>query len=124
MSDIPVSTGGRSAPTVPAGGLPEFAELVVELVDTIPAGMVLSYGDVAELLERGGPRQVGQVMARYGSLTCWWRVVLADGSLPPGHEPAALSRHVAEGTPRRGGGIDMGRARWAGPAGPLSAVAD
>ncbi|MDQ3384330.1 MAG: MGMT family protein [Actinomycetota bacterium] len=124
MSAIPLSKGGGSAPSVPARGLPEFAELVVELVDTIPAGMVLSYGDVAELLERGGPRQVGQVMAHYGSLTCWWRVVLADGSLPPGHVPAAHSRHVAEGTPRRGGRIDMSRARWAGPAESVSAVAD
>lgn len=98
--------------------LPEFAELVLELVDRVPAGQVLSYGDVAELLERGGPRQVGQVMGRYGSLTCWWRVVMSDGSPPPGHEDRARQLWDAEQTPRRGGRVDLRQARWAGPGTP------
>ncbi|GAA1152917.1 MGMT family protein [Ornithinicoccus hortensis] len=98
-----------------AGDLPEFAEIVLDLVDRVPPGRVLSYGDVAELVERGGPRQVGQVLGRYGSLTCWWRVVMADGSPPPGHEDRARARWDAEGIPRRGGRVDMGRARWSGP---------
>lgn len=104
------------------GGLPEFAELVIDLVDRVPPGRVLSYGDVAELLERGGPRQVGQVMGRYGSLTAWWRVVMADGSPPPGHEERARERWDAERVPRRGGRVDMSRARWAGPGATLPGV--
>ncbi len=95
--------------------LSQFAEAVLDLVDLVPPGEVLSYGDVAELLERGGPRQVGQVLSRYGSSTCWWRVVLADGRLPPGHEDEARRRHTDEGTPTRGERVDMTRARWAGP---------
>lgn len=94
--------------------LPAFAGRVIELVDTIPSGRVLSYGDVAELLDYGGPRQVGQVMSRYGSSTCWWRVVRADGRLPQGHEAEARQRHLAEGTPLTSAGVDMRRARWDG----------
>lgn len=97
--------------------LPAFAGRVIELVDTIPSGRVLSYGDVAELLEYGGPRQVGQVMSRYGSSTNWWRVVRADGGLPACHEGEALQHHLAEGTPLTGGRVDMRRARWDGVGG-------
>lgn len=77
----------------------------------------MSYGDVAELLGTGGPRQVGRVMALWGGGVAWWRVVHADGSLLAGHERTALARYTAEGTPLRpvsGGGmprVDMRRAR-------------
>lgn len=101
-------------PAADPAPLPDFAGRVIDLVDTIPSRRVLSYGDVAELLEAGGPRQVGQVMSRYGSSTCWWRVVRADGGLPPGHEVRALERHRAEGTALRGDRVDMARARWDG----------
>ncbi|HUR04803.1 MAG TPA: MGMT family protein, partial [Nonomuraea sp.] len=39
-----------------------FAERVLDVVESIPPGMVMSYGDIAEYLGEGGPRQVGQVM--------------------------------------------------------------
>lgn len=102
------------------GRLPRLAEDVIELVDLIPPGRVLSYGDVAELVGRSGPRQVGQVMARYGSSTCWWRVVMADGTLPPGHRAEATAHHTREGTAMRDGRIAMATARWEGP--PSSAL--
>lgn len=104
------------------GRLSGLAEDVLELVDLIPPGRVLSYGDVAELLGRSGPRQVGQVMARYGSSTCWWRVVMADGTLPPGHEAEAATRHTQEGTTMRDGRVAMATARWEGPASPAVSV--
>ena len=97
--------------------LPTFAGRVIELVDSIPSGRVLSYGDVAELLEQGGPRQVGQVMSRYGSSTHWWRVVRADGGLPPRHEGEARDRLAAEGTPLTSRGVQMRAARWDGVSG-------
>ena len=77
----------------------------------------MSYGDVAEFLGAGGPRQVGRVMALWGGGVAWWRVVHADGVLLSGHERTALARYKAEKTPLRqpaGGGlprIDMKRAR-------------
>lgn len=91
--------------------LPEHVELVLDVVDAIPEGCVLAYGDVARLVGRGGPRQVGRVMAHYGSLTCWWRVLRADGRPPPGHEREALAHYRREGTPLRGERVDMARAR-------------
>jgi alkylated DNA nucleotide flippase Atl1 len=95
----------------------DYTARVLDVVDAIPAGRVMSYGDVAELLGEGGPRQVGRVMALWGGGVAWWRVVHADGSLLAGHERAALARYDAEGTPLRqpaGGGpvrVDMRRAR-------------
>jgi len=92
-----------------------YAERVLDVVERIPPGRVMAYGDVAEWLQDGGPRQVGRVMALYGGGVPWWRVVRADGSLPPGHAVRAPAHYRAEGTPLRSGGerVDMGRARWA-----------
>jgi alkylated DNA nucleotide flippase Atl1 len=98
----------------------EFAARVLDVVELIPPGQVMSYGDIAEYLGEGGPRQVGRVMALWGGAVAWWRVVHADGSLLASHERAALARYREEGTPLRSGadgrpaGIDMHRARWAG----------
>jgi alkylated DNA nucleotide flippase Atl1 len=117
----------RGGPAGPAhdgpGDLPEYADRVLEVAETIPPGRVLTYGDVAEWLEEGGPRQVGRVMSHYGGGVPWWRVVRADGALLPGHELEALDHYRAEGTPLRPAGaagrdhiprLDMARARWDG----------
>ncbi|WP_181794483.1 MGMT family protein [Streptomyces sp. WELS2] len=112
----------------PAGypdALPEYAERVLEVAERIPPGRVMTYGDVAEWLEEGGPRQVGRVMALYGGAVPWWRVVRSDGVLLPGHELSALAHYRAEGTPLKHSGrtaqghlprLDMRRARWDGGA--------
>ncbi|MEY9840464.1 MGMT family protein [Streptacidiphilus sp. EB103A] len=121
---------GNHEPDVESAELPPFAERVLELTERIPAGQVLTYGDVAEYLDEGGPRQVGRVMALYGAAVPWWRVVRADGALLPGHELRALEQYRAEGTPLRsvrGRGpargsaaaedlprVDLARARWDG----------
>jgi alkylated DNA nucleotide flippase Atl1 len=102
--------------------LPDFAEAVLDIVDRIPAGKVLAYGDVAELLGQGGPRQVGSVMSRYGSSVTWWRVIRASGDAPEGLEDEALAQWRAEGTALVRGAlagrrVDMRRARWDGLAG-------
>jgi alkylated DNA nucleotide flippase Atl1 len=108
-----------------ADALPEYAERVLDVAERIPPGRVMTYGDVAEWLEEGGPRQVGRVMALYGGAVPWWRVVRADGTLLPGHELRALAHYRAEGTPLKQAGrripghlprLDMRRARWDGDA--------
>ncbi|MFD7235187.1 MGMT family protein [Streptomyces syringium] len=107
----------------PAAGLPEYAERVLAVAELIPPGRVMTYGDVAEWLGEGGPRQVGRVMALYGGAVPWWRVVRADGTLLPGHELRALDHYRDENTPLREAGrsadghlprLDMRRARWDG----------
>jgi len=98
----------------------DYAGRVLDAVDAIPAGRVMSYGDVAEFIGAGGPRQVGRVMALWGGGVAWWRVVHADGSLLAGHERAALAHLGAVAPPLRGPGgggrarVDMRRARLAG----------
>lgn len=94
-----------------------FAEAVLDLIERIPPGRVMTYGDIAEYLGTGGPRTVGAVLSRFGGGVPWWRVIRADGSLLPGYEQKALGRYRAEGTPmnRAGNRVDMSRARWIGP---------
>jgi alkylated DNA nucleotide flippase Atl1 len=101
--------------------LPEFASRVLDVAEVIPAGRVMSYGDVAEYVgQGGGPRQVGRVMAIWGGGVPWWRVVHADGSFLAGHEREALSHYRRERTPLRLGSdgrpsrLDMRKARWSG----------
>ncbi|MBB4891429.1 alkylated DNA nucleotide flippase Atl1 [Streptomyces olivoverticillatus] len=103
--------------------LPDYAERVLAVAELIPPGRVMTYGDVAEWLGEGGPRQVGRVMALYGGAVPWWRVVRADGVLLPGHELRALARYREEGTPLREAGssseghlprLAMRGARWDG----------
>ncbi|MFG2294732.1 MGMT family protein [Streptomyces sp. NPDC048603] len=101
--------------------LPDYAERVLEAAERIPPGRVMTYGDIAEWLDEGGPRQVGRVMALYGGAVPWWRVVRADGVPLPGSERRALEHYRAEGTPLRespaGLRLDMRRARWDGSDG-------
>ena len=104
-----------------SGGLPDFAEAVLDLVDQIPAGKVLAYGDIAELLGAGGPRQVGSVLSRYGSSVTWWRVTRASGEAAEGLQDEALAHWRAEGTAMVRGAVagrrvDMRAARWDGMA--------
>jgi alkylated DNA nucleotide flippase Atl1 len=93
---------------------PDFVEQVLCAVESIPPGRVMSYGDIAELVGRGGPRQVGTVMARHGAGVPWWRVVRADGHPVTGLTERALARLRAEGTPLRGDRVEMRLARWSG----------
>lgn len=93
----------------------EFVEAVLSAVELIPPGQVASYGDLAEFVGSGGPRQVGSVMSHYGGAVCWWRVVRADGRPANGLEERALKRLLSEGAPIRNGRVIMKRARWRGP---------
>lgn len=90
----------------------EFTEDVLSLVEAIPPGRVLTYGAIADRLGRGGPRGVGGVMARDGHGVPWWRVVRADGSLPPHLMIEAQREWQRESTPVRRGRVDVAEALW------------
>lgn len=77
----------------------EFVSRVLDVVDAIPPGHVMAYGDVAAVIGSRAPRAVGQVMARYGSTVPWWRVVRANGQPPLCHDEQALEHYREEGTP-------------------------
>ena len=104
---------------------PDFGAAVAEVVRLIPAGHVMTYGDVAAVLGSRASRAVGKVMAHEGADLPWWRVVRSGGLPPVRHEARALEHYRAEGTPlvERSSAasapsapsawrIDMRRARW------------
>lgn len=119
-------TSGRSAspwpPDWPEGPL-ELDEALVLAAMLIPSGQATSYGGLAAALGAGGPRQAGRALSRAPEGTPWWRVVRADGSLPPSLSSRAAAHWHAEGTPQRTPGpgvpddgpllcLDLASARW------------
>jgi alkylated DNA nucleotide flippase Atl1 len=90
-----------------------FARSVLDAVDRIPPGRVMSYADVAEAADRpGAARGVGGVLARYGGEVPWHRVLRADGTCATGKADRQLALLIAEGVPVADGRVDMARARW------------
>ncbi|ANH36527.1 Phosphoserine phosphatase RsbP [Nocardioides dokdonensis FR1436] len=88
-----------------------YVEDVLACVEQVPRGRVTTYGAIAEAVGRYGPRRVGNVMATHGAAVAWWRVVRADGSLPPSHDAEARQAYLEEGTALRpSGSVDLGAA--------------
>lgn len=98
-----------------------LVERVLDLVEEVPPGRVTTYGALADVVGFGGPRWIGSVLARHGAAVPWWRVVRADGSLPPAHQREAMPRYRREGTALRAGpdglvvGVDVRTAGWVPP---------
>lgn len=91
----------------------EYVERVLSMVEQVPAGQVTTYGVLADAVGSGGPRQVGQVMSRYGGSVAWWRVVRSDGTMSKTHSAEARAHYRQEGTPLRpSGAVDMPAAAW------------
>jgi len=92
----------------------ELVARVLAVVDKIPPGRVLSYGDVAALASAPTPRDVGQVLLRHGEGVPWWRVLRADGTPPEHLRERQLVLLRAEGTPMApyGAAVDLVHARW------------
>jgi alkylated DNA nucleotide flippase Atl1 len=93
-----------------------YAEAVLDLVDSLPAGSAVSYGAIAARLAGGGPRQVGSALSRFGGGVAWFRVVRADGSPAPVQVEEQLALLRADGVPLLASGrrVDLTAARPAG----------
>ncbi|MGE3174694.1 MAG: MGMT family protein [Planctomycetota bacterium] len=77
---------------------PGFHDRVFALVRRVPAGRVVTYGDLAHALgRRGVARQVGWALASLpaGSDVPWWRVVAAAGRVPRAGTACARRHAVA-----------------------------
>ena len=140
MSASTIATVTDAPPGSQLTDVEEYAAAVLDVVRRIPSGRAMTYGLIAEIvgeqLGRGGPRQVGSVMAgsgdRYahlvpdgvddgddappsdGDRVPWWRVVNAAGSPPQHHLTEALDALRAEGCPlsRDGRRVNLRRAVW------------
>ena len=76
----------------------EFIGAVHRVVRGVPAGEVVTYGEIAlEVGHPGQARAVGRVLGAGEPGLAWWRVVAADGRLVPGHEREQRRRLQAEG---------------------------
>ena len=90
---------------------------MLAVVEAIPSGRVMTYGDVAAAIGSRAARAVGQAMAYYGSDLPWWRVIRASGHPAVDQESLALEHFRAEGTPVKWSAsgsfrVDLATARW------------
>jgi len=92
-----------------------FSQRVYEIVEQIPFGKVLSYGDIARLI--GSPRaarQVGWAMRNCPDNLPWQRVVMSDGSITGGNfaqmRKMLLAQENVEFLPD--GKVNMKTNRW------------
>ena len=92
-----------------------MAERIFACVESIPAGKVMSYGDVAEYIGTRAARNVGRVLATesYDGLP-WHRVLRSDGTCAEHIRAEQLPLLRAEGVPVIGERVDMRQARWHG----------
>ena len=94
-----------------------FFEQVYNLVEQIPYGMVVSYGQIARMLGRPhAARVVGWAMQCCPDNIPWQRVVMKDGSITGGNF-AEMRKAIleAEGvTFLLDGRVDMDLCRWLG----------
>ena len=85
-------------------------EHVLRAVEQIPAGYVVAYGDLAELVGTSA-RRVGTIMATRGGEVTWWRVTNRDGGLPAHLLPLARKQWAREGIAHDGLRCAIGRHR-------------
>jgi methylated-DNA-protein-cysteine methyltransferase related protein len=97
---------------------PGYRERVFEIVRRIPAGRVMTYGQLAEILGEGyTARTVGFVMHAADDTVPWQRVINAQGMcstgrviLPPDLQQRMLESEGVEFDAR--GRCDLARYRW------------
>jgi alkylated DNA nucleotide flippase Atl1 len=90
----------------------ETVERVRAVVLSIPAGSVLSYGDVAELAGLRSARLVGRILAEDGGDLPWHRVLRSNGTAAEHLRHRQWENLRAEGVLADGDRVDMRRYRW------------
>lgn len=93
----------------------ELTDRVVQIVESIPTGHVMTYGAVAHEA-RTGARAVARVLHHGGHEIAWWRVVNAEGRPYPDAAHDAHARFLDEATPLHENTddlrVDLERAAW------------
>ena len=92
-------------------------EAVLAAVRLIPAGRVMTYGDVAEFVGTRAARNIGRILAGFGEhndVLPWHRVVRADGTCAEHIRVQQMQRLRAEGVSFTRGRVDLDAARWDG----------
>lgn len=99
------------------GIMNQFFTQVYDVVERIPRGKVISYGQIAYMLGRPrAAREVGRAMRFCPEYLPWQRVVMADGSIAGGGFPEIRKDMLEnEGVPfLPDGRVDMAACLWKG----------
>ena len=92
----------------------DLAQRILACVESIPAGRVMTYGDVAEYVGANSARIVGRVLALDDGSVPWHRVLRADGSLTEHLYTEQRQRLLSEGVRFRGDRVELAAFRWDG----------
>jgi methylated-DNA-protein-cysteine methyltransferase-like protein len=92
----------------------ELAARILACVEAIPAGQVMTYGDVAEFVGANTPRLVGHVLSSDGGSVPWHRVLRADGTFASHLADDQRQLLAAEGVVSVRGRIPLATYRWDG----------
>jgi methylated-DNA-protein-cysteine methyltransferase-like protein len=102
MSQLPRTDRKASHSEQPASGTP-IHDAVTTAVLNLREGEVVSFGDIAQ--KAGHPRAAraaGAILSKSGDSLPWWRVVYANGHLPPCNPSLQAERLLSEGVQLRG----------------------
>ena len=91
-----------------------LAQRILACIESIPAGRVMTYGDVAEYVGASSPRIVGRVLALDDGSVPWHRVLRANGTLAEHLYTEQRQRLLSEGVRFRGDKVDLAGHRWDG----------
>ena len=90
----------------------ELAQRMLDVVASIPAGKVATYGDIAARAGSRSPRLAGFVLSQLADEnTPWHRVLRADGTPAPHLAQEQLQRLRAENVRVQDGKVDLKRFR-------------
>jgi methylated-DNA-protein-cysteine methyltransferase related protein len=95
----------------------ELAHRILACVEAIPAGRVMTYGDVAEYVGASSPRIIGRVLAQDDGSVPWHRVLRSDGSLAEHLYTEQRQRLLTEGVRFTGERVELAAFRWDGRSG-------
>ncbi|WP_153504615.1 MGMT family protein [Cumulibacter manganitolerans] len=101
-------------------------ERVRAVADAIPAGAVMTYGEIGRATGLH-PRHVGRIVATITDEIPWWRIVFADGSPATCHDGGAAELLRQERVPFAGAKVSWAELRddrRRGPGGPTPTAAE
>ncbi|MEV7552782.1 MGMT family protein [Amycolatopsis sp. NPDC089917] len=90
----------------------ELQERVREVIASVPAGSVATYGDIASVSGAPSPRLIGRILSEDGHDLPWHRILRADGTPAPHLLDEQLQRLREEGVIPDGQRVDLRKYRW------------
>jgi alkylated DNA nucleotide flippase Atl1 len=90
----------------------QLHERVREIVASVPAGKVATYGDIAAIAGASTPRLIGRILGEDGRDLPWHRILRANGTPAPHLVRRQLELLRAEGVLADGEKVSLRRYRW------------